>query len=29
MERDKVRSSMELFSREIMPAVAEFESARV
>ncbi len=29
MDRDKVRSSMELFSREVMPAVAELESARV
>jgi len=29
MERDKVRSSMELFSREVMPAVAELESAQV
>jgi alkanesulfonate monooxygenase SsuD/methylene tetrahydromethanopterin reductase-like flavin-dependent oxidoreductase (luciferase family) len=29
MERGKVRSSMELFAREVMPAVAELESARI
>ena len=29
MDRQKVRNSMELFAREVMPAVAELESARV
>ena len=29
MDRDKVRASMQLFAREVMPAVAELESARV
>ena len=29
MDRSRVRASMELFSREVMPAVAELESAKV
>ena len=29
MDRSRVRASMELFAREVMPAVAELESARV
>jgi alkanesulfonate monooxygenase SsuD/methylene tetrahydromethanopterin reductase-like flavin-dependent oxidoreductase (luciferase family) len=28
MERDKIRSSMELFARDVMPAVAELEAAK-